>query len=342
MDTIEIKNTILSQYSIDNYINLFKLIDKERKFLINIILNDKLKSKLRDLINDIDSNTLNLGQKYNVSIYTVKRWLNLERVVPLSFVFDVLVQWHHNNKSGKEKIILDVKFFLENFEKFNCRGSFETKLPKKFSPDLFYLVGLILGDGSLAIKFNGDGDRQYEVYIEKVNYKFLRNEVYTLFKKFFQIENIKIIQQLHNINQIRYRVFFKSRIVYEFLIKVFDIPPGKKSHIITFPSVLNELSLKEKIALFAGLVDTDWGRIRWNRFGTHMSSKGLATDYKNLFDLLEIDLNIKRYVQKEKFVSYQCFMNKGEEYKLFNILNKYYPLKNPKRIKTITARMTER
>lgn len=341
MNIKTVENVILGHYSVNGYINLFKLVDKEKKFMINTIINEKIRLKLKSLIDSTELKKLNIKKRYKISDYTIRYWFGLKNKVPLSLILDILTLWHSENKSSKKDIMKDVEFFLRNFKEFSCMGSFDTKLPKKFSKDLFYMVGLIMGDGSLPIKFSGNGGRQYEIYIEKANYPFIKGVVEPLLRRLFQIKNIKIIRELHNINKIRYRVFFKSRIVYEFLTKIFDIPAGKKSHVIRFPMALSELSIKEKMAFFAGLVDTDWGRIRWNRFGTHMSSRGLSDDYKMLFRKLGLELKIKKYIQKNKYISYQCYMNKGDELKLFDMLKHYYPLKNTKRIKTISAGVAE-
>ena len=329
-----IEQEITCRFSVGGLINYFKLADRNIK--LNVKLNDAGIAKLKTFFDYTGIGRKYIISKYGICDYNARQVLAFRNRTPLMLVMDSIVKFHAKRGSGRDKIIADVKFFLENVNVFSCMGSFDTMLPKRFSSDLFYMTGLIMGDGCIPMKFNKSG-RQYEVFVEKANYPFIKGVVAPLFKSTFMLKNVKIRKQLTNIDKTRYRAYFMSRIVYETLNKIFGIPAGKKSHIIRFPPVMEEMPFEFRMALFSGLVDTDWGRIRWNRFGTHMSSECLSKDYLELFRELDIELNVKRYVQKGKFVSYQCFMKKGDEAKLLDALNQYYPLKNTRRIKTISC-----
>ena len=120
-----------------------------------------------------------------------------------------------------------------------------------------------------------------------------------------------------------------------------EIPNGKKSHKLRFPGALKEVNTTKKFALFSGLIDTDWGRILWKRFGTHMSSEKLALDYKKFLSEFGIKLKVKKYVQKNKFTSFQCSIRENDIKKFYNLINSYYPIKNPKRIEVLNAEVAE-
>ncbi len=270
-------------------------------------------------------------KRYNVKRETADIWFKECNKIPLQLLQDTIILWHNKNKSNIMDFRNDVAFFLKNIEALNCRGSSLTKLPLRPTKDMLYLVGIIMGDGCLPERHNGDGGKQYEVYIEKANKNFIYFTVKPLIIRLFGIE--PKISRDYRRQKVRYRCYFKSRIVYAFLRSLMDIPSGKKSNSVRFPNVMANLSLGFKIALLAGFIDTDWGRQRWIHFGTHMGSRKLAEDYKKLMKILGIEFDVKRYVQKGKFISYQCYVKKGYEKRLLNILNKCYPIRNQKRIR---------
>lgn len=327
MGNMQVEEQIKNLYIIEGNINFFRMLkDPNNNFMI--IPNDAIRNKVLGIVNDSGLETI--VKNYNVSNDTIQAWFRRVDRLPLKVLFDLIIIYSSKYKKTNNETLSLVGFFLNNISEFSCQGSQKTYLPNKFSLDLLYLTGLIMGDGSLPITFNGDGKRQYSIYIEKANQKF----IYCVIKKLFS-DIFKITPKIHKSyerKEIRYRCYIRSRVIYSFLNVLLDIPVGKKSHCITFPKFLKDIDIDYTFALFSGLVDTDWGRQRWNRFGTHMSSEFLAEDYRNFLALFGIKLFVKKYIQQGRFVSYQCYLYKGDEKKLFNILNEHYPIRNEKRI----------
>src|SRR3989338_1524536 len=334
---INFEEAIDSSYYINGYFNLFKLTEESK--IIQVFLNGKAKAKIAHYLDTLNLQELSLIEKFGVKNETVKYWVSNLDKLPLTVVRSLIVNWHLKYKSNEKDFLSDLVLFLDSFEHFTCRGSFKTKIPNKPSKDLFYLSGVIMGDGSLPIKHNGSRGKQYEIVVEKANKEFINKTVRSLFWEIFELK--PKLSKNHKHNRVRYRCYVKSRIIYAFLKSLMDIPAGKKSSIIRFPTILENLPVEYKFALFAGLVDTDWGKQRWTRFGTHMASEPLSKDYQTFLRSFDLELHVKKYLQKNKFTSYQCYMNIGDEQKLFSLFNEHYPLRNPKRIKFLKAGVAE-
>jgi len=73
---------------------------------------------------------------------------------------------------------------ISYFKTFNGK---EIKLPNELSKDLLYFVGVVVGDGSLPIKYNDQKQRNYVVSIEKANKKFISSILRPLFEEIFEI-----------------------------------------------------------------------------------------------------------------------------------------------------------
>ena len=121
-----------------------------------------------------------------------------------------------------------------------------------------------------------------------------------------------------------------------------EFPEGKKSKRIRIPKIIRDLPAEERLPFVEGTMDTDWGKINSDKFGTHCASKKLLGDIKKVLrELIGLDLKIKKYTQKNKYISYQMYIPKNSKDKFFNLLKNYFILKNPKRIEIFKAEVAE-
>ena len=203
------------------------------------------------------------------------------------------------------------------------------QFPNEINPELLYFVGVIVGDGSLPIKHNGDNKRSFVITIEKANEKFIVSVLKPLAERLFGVK-WSITTRLREGRKQTWCLYLYSKAVYRFLVEKFDFSEGKKSGRIRMPLLVRNLKPRQRIPFIAGVMDTDWG-VLGNGFGTHCSSRMLLVDVRDVLrNLLGINPKIKRYFQG-KFVSYQMRLGVSQKAKLFNALETYFPLRNHKR-----------
>ncbi|HLC39521.1 MAG TPA: hypothetical protein VJJ76_01420 [archaeon] len=211
----------------------------------------------------------------------------------------------------------------------NCKHVF---LPRQITSDLLYFVGVLVGDGSLPKRFDKRGYRKYAIVIEKANEKYVKNVLKPLAEKLFK-RAWSLYEIKRKNRQTKYSLCLNSRPLYEYFSKVFEIPEGKKANKVRMPTIIRKLPPKDRMPFIAGIIDTDWGSSGGERFGTHLASKQLLID---VLDALEVFLGkkyeIREYLQKGKFKSYQTVISKSEKHHLFKLFQTYYPLRNEKRL----------
>jgi len=257
----------------------------------------------------------------------------------LDVIYNFVKKWSRDKtKEQLQEKIVQILSVINYFKTFNGK---EIKLPNELSKDLLYFVGVIVGDGSLPIKHNGQKQRNYVVSIEKANRKFISSLLQPLVKEIFDI-NWSLITRKVEKKKKTWILYLYSKPLYRYLTQIFELPEGKKCYKIRMPSIIRNLKPHERIPFIAGVMDTDWGILGGDRFGVHCASKLLLEDTKNtLEELTKIKLNVRKFKQKNKYTSYQVMIPKRHKQKLFNVLQTYFPLKNHKRIRIFSAGMAE-
>lgn len=203
------------------------------------------------------------------------------------------------------------------------------QMPNELNPELLYFLGVIVGDGSLPIKHNGDKKRSFVITIEKANEKFIVSVLKPLAERLFGVK-WSITTRLREGRKQTWCLYLYSKAVYRFLVDRFGLPEGEKSRKIRMPLKIRNLSSQQRLPFLAGVMDTDWG-VQGNSFGTHCSSKMLLVDIRNaLKEIIGFSPRITRYVQGS-FISYQMRLDTAQKAKLFNVLETYFPLRNHKR-----------
>jgi intein/homing endonuclease len=204
------------------------------------------------------------------------------------------------------------------------------KIPKKFSPDLLYLSGLILGDGCLSINhIRKENNLHYRVTITSGDENFLIKKVKPLFSDLFEAE----CWITKNTSQwVCWDLNKANKAIYRLLTKIIEIPNGKKSHKARIPSKIKALLPDQRIAFLAGLIDSDIGR-RKGGLGTTFASKQIVLDLIETFS--ELDITAKSYgshYKDNKYIQHDFSIPKTQIKRFKELLEQNYLPKRADRV----------
>lgn len=174
--------------------------------------------------------------------------------------------------------------------------------------DLALFLGMICGDGCLTIRTRKEGYKTYAIEFYNTNLDKINNFL-KLFQELFEI-NGKISCEIKERRKKLY-VFrsYSKKVFYE--ISSLGFPIGLKKYTLKIPPVIWELNKNEKMSFLKGILITD-GSIRKNGNALfHMASGDFITDLSDLiYELFGLRKEVKRYMQKGKYSSYQLFLDK--------------------------------
>src|SRR3989344_200283 len=223
-------------------------------------------------------NIVEFLDKYNLKISknAFSDWTNLRYGIPLETVLDLL-GWETVKKINADLL------FSGRASAYAC-----ARLPCKSSVELMYLIGTIIGDGSLR---HEKGKTYFESYF--VSFEMKDKEIITYIQSAFSrifgfkkpIRNIK-----RKDGRRIYLLKYSNKVVYYFLNRFFDLGPRKaKSVGITKH---NGMTRTQKLALLLGLYHTD-GSFSQGKLRFYTSSPRLKDDVSTL--LKEIGYGSKEY-----------------------------------------------
>ncbi len=181
----------------------------------------------------------------------------------------------------------------------------------KKSKDLALLLGMFAGDGCLPIKHNGERYRIYPISFYNTNKKYVKL-FSDLFTKLFVIKG-KIRSRERKNKKILWEFEKYSVELYKMINEDFEIACGKKALNVRMPSFILKGKNILKKNFFLGLLLTDGGIKKTGEIIFHLASKGMLNDLKEIInDLWDFNVQIKEYVQREKFRSYQLTLKRKE------------------------------
>lgn len=172
------------------------------------------------------------------------------------------------------------------------------------------ISAMLIGDGSLLIKYNGEGYRSYPIFFCNTNIRLVKDFSRGI-KKLFKIDGkIRIVRRRNKKILYEYTVFNKN--VYKFFESL-GVPPGRKSSKVRVPDLFLESKVRTCLSFLLGYIKTDGGISR-DRLMFHCASKKLLQDIRFIinkcFGFGEGRV-IKRYIQRG-FKSYQLTYKKRE------------------------------
>ncbi len=150
-----------------------------------------------------------------------------------------------------------------------------TRIPLTLNEDLSFLIAAIIGDGHLK-------KSKFQITIELTNKKLLehiKKICFDLFKREFNIRDVKIRKGRKK----TFVIGIDSKAIYNLIQEVFEVPAGKKSHIVKIPDFIKKSNKKIKIAFLKGIMATEGGKRR-RGFGLSTASEDLWRDLIILFE----------------------------------------------------------
>src|SRR3989344_1551569 len=205
------------------------------------------------------------------------------------------------------------------------------KFPSRLSHQLSELVGIHIGDGHLAhhkdeyeFIFQVCGHQiKDKIYYDIIIYNFLKN-----------LFNIDKKPKYFKSRTYGYQIYSKG--LFYFLRDNFELPDGKKTHIVRIPKIF----FKETLFLpdcLRGIIDTDF-YLTFNNgkrpmLAAWFASRNLVIDLQKAFKILGIESRIMLddfYIDKRtdrKYVRHQIRISKKNEiHKCFKIVGTHHPL----------------
>ena len=203
---------------------------------------------------------------------------------------------------------------IQNPFEYFCLGKSSklVKLPEEKSPELAFVIGAIIGDGSLPFTDRGTRREYPVVFTNSVRDTI---KLYNIcFRKLFGIAPRTYALKKKSIY---YVSELKSKIIYRFFTKIIGFPEGKKSKIISFPPVVKTFNFSEKYALLKGLLLTDGG-ISGRKYSYCTSSIALVRDITLLFSELKIGNHVYRQKFKNGTEYFHISISVGDANKILN------------------------
>ncbi len=175
--------------------------------------------------------------------------------------------------------------------------------------DLSLFLGMLCGDGHLCIRTKKQGYKNYSTEFCNTNINII-NLFDNLFYKIFKVKG-----NFHSRKREDRKEIFEFR---SYSKEVFDkiselgFPIGVKRDNLRIPKIVKDGSKEEKLSFLLGVFVTD-GALKNKRMFFHTGSKIFLEEVSSLiYELIGTKKEVKTYLQKEKFLSYQLSLNKEE------------------------------
>lgn len=153
-------------------------------------------------------------------------------------------------------------------------------------PDIAYLIGFLLGDGNVdRHKFYGRFDNLLEddmaIVFNKIcngcciyQKDIMEHKIYDIINEYFN----ESVNRMKNggVKELNNRMYFNSRIFNLLLIEFFNMDGGSSSFIKELPTNILSWTASSKMALIAGLVDSDGTILESGAFDIRMKSYSLT------------------------------------------------------------------
>lgn len=214
-----------------------------------------------------------------VSKSALKDWFMGRASVPL---IAIKILNHFGNKQEIDLLNNKIEFISSS------RGK-PFRLPVVLDENLAYLVAAILCDGhlykdSFRVSFEITNEEIIKKFQAKLNTVFSMNYTYSI-----RIDKRKNRKKL-------FKIMFKSKPIVRLLTRLFNIPRGKKSHLIEVPEQVLCGSPEIKKAFLEGVFDTDGGHR-----GRGLGLSTASPVFRNQIAIMLEELNLK--VSRDEWVN---------------------------------------
>ena len=188
----------------------------------------------------------------------------------------------------------DLKIILQNNQELITKAKYgpskQTKIPLDLNKELAFFVGAIIGDGHIR-------KDKFQISIEGANkklLKYIQAICRNIFNREFNIHPVKIKEG----RKPTFSLLMDSKSIYNLLKDVFEIPSGKKSHIVKAPKHIIESNKQIKKAFLNGIMSTEGGK-RKRGYGMSTASKQLWNDLVKLFNDVKIKTLVDKWTHKK-------------------------------------------
>lgn len=187
----------------------------------------------------------------------------------------------------------DLKIILENNNEIITKAKYgpskETRIPLYLEEDLSFFVATIIGDGHLK-----KNKLQITIELSDLNLLlYIRKICESAFNRKFNINSVKRREGRKQM----YNLIMDSKAIYNLLKEVFEIPPGKKSHIVSVPTHIKNSEDKIKLSFLKGIMATEGGKRR-RGYGLSTASKQLWEELIDLFNNVGIPVLKDKWTHK--------------------------------------------
>ena len=196
----------------------------------------------------------------------------------------------------------------------------EIRLPKKITPELAELIGIIIGDGNIYMKNN-----RYELHFYgdiKEDKEYHEKKILKLLDKLFNAKTSSKIKHFKNSNC--RKITFESKAVTSFLTKIIGLKAGRKEN-IQIPKIITSGGDKIIYSFIRGLADTDFTirfKTRYEKKNYYPIIIGNFKDKKLVYGLKELFNKINFHCHIERRTKYDKDTEKNYEGYAINIVGK--------------------
>lgn len=232
------------------------------------------------------------AKSLKISPNTLSNWLNLKYGFPLDAAINIIGEKQFQN--------LGITRFSSGKASSYCSAT----LPRHHSLELMYILGTIIGDGSLNHSSNGS----YFIKFEMKDISIL-TIIQKLFLKIFGVHKSIVLVHRKDGRKI-YLLKYSNKSVYYFFNRFFGITPRKAK---TVRIKLSEsMSRDGKIALLLGLYHTDGSLVK-NSLRFYTSSPHLKDDVRSILTNLGYPSRYYSYKRKHYTEEYHVYVKNSRE-----------------------------
>lgn len=183
--------------------------------------------------------------------------------------------------------------------------------------NLALFLGMLSGDGYLGIRTKKAGYKSFSVEFCNTNLELVKLFDELLYKLFNVKGNF-----YSRVRENRKRIYdFRtySKLIFNY-ISFLGFPIGIKRDSLKVLPIIWDGTIKEKVLFIKGFLITDGHIKKSGAILFHSGSKLFLEDLSQLiYELIGVKREIKEYLQKGKFYSYQLNLNKGESQKILSM-----------------------
>jgi hypothetical protein len=265
--------------------NTFSIFDKSNIWLNEGVFVHGVSFEIKEILTCLTP--FFVAKKLNIKYTKLKEWPSGRKPISIGELKKLL-------ELCPEDLSNSIKLKFNSKElKFSCRYSpHKVKLPLTISEDLAYIIGILLGDGTLSGNSNKKRTWVIRGYFDNFQHRLIFNK---LIEKEFGIHPINR-QKKENC----FESVISSKIVYLFIENYFGLHIGKKAHKIEFPPKLIGGSNEIKCALIQGLFDSD-GTITHGYVKYSTISKIMAEQVREILLNMGINTGLNVWIKAAKY-----------------------------------------